>query len=119
MGTVVGAWRLRLLLVLLIFAVSIYSAYGLFGNIVVPEVKEVDDNGYTPTDTDIAYNQSDLGVEESTSFTDVVFGLGDFFTFGNIDNTWVRLTINSVMSIVWISLGYIIFTFIKEWIPFV
>ncbi|MFX0132520.1 MAG: hypothetical protein ACFFDN_02620 [Candidatus Hodarchaeota archaeon] len=119
MGTVVGAWRLKLILILIIFATLIYGSYAVFGNIDVVFYYEGNDTYYGAENQTIGYNQTDLGTEESSGFTDVLFGIGDFFTFGEIDNTWVRLSINVVMGCVWITIGYVIFTFVKEWIPFV
>jgi len=112
MGTVVGAWRLRLIVFLFIMLISVYSANALFINISVAEASfGVDEN--------IELNENDTteGLDKGQSFVDVVFGLGAFLTFDNIENTWARFMINVFVSICWIGIGYIMYTFVKEWIP--
>lgn len=118
MGTVVGVWRLKLILILIVFSSMIYGAYSMFGNIATVEFYGGNSSYYDTSNQTIGYNQTDLGTEESSGFTDVLFGIGNFLTFGEIDNVWARLIINLVMSCIWITIGYLIFTFIKEWIPF-
>lgn len=118
MGTVVGTWRLKLILILVIFSTAVYTANAIFGDLGgnVTEEGYID---YTPEKTNVTYNATDLSTDQGTSFTDVLFGIGDFLTFGSITNTWVRLFFNGVMGIVLITIGYVVFTFIKEFIPFV
>ncbi len=119
MGTVVGSWRLNLILILIIFSTLVYTANAMFGNL----GGNVDENGYfnyTETGGEgLAYNQTSEGTDKGNSFIDAIFGIGNFLTFGSIDNPWARLFFNGVMAIVWLVIGYITFTFIKEFIPFV
>lgn len=113
MGTVVGNWRLKIILLLFILLTSIYIMNGFLWDI------DVDQDGYIASEYNVSYNQSDETQEVSDSFIDVVFGIGDFLTFGNITNTYARIFINLFVSICWIVIGYVMYTFLKEWIPFV
>jgi len=120
MGTVVGTWRLKIILVLIVFSTLIYGSYALFGDITVAETYyEGNDTYYVPANESVEYNATDIGTGEADNFITVMAGVGDFFTFGNIDNVWVRLILNVVMSCVWIAIGYVVFTFFKEFVPFV
>jgi len=118
MGTVVGSWRLRLLLILVIFSTSIYGASAIFSNL----GGNVDENGYynwSESGADLSQNQTNIGETKSQNFIDALMGIGNFLTFGVVDNPWARIFLNSIMGLVWITIGYLIFTFVKEWIPFV
>jgi hypothetical protein len=112
MGTVVGQWRLKAIIVLFLTMIVIYTCYGYFSNIDVSsyDVGSVDD--YT-----IDENDTTKGLESSQSFWDVVLGLGDFLSFGLITNIWARFVVNLFVSVCWIVIGYIGYTFVKEWIP--
>ena len=117
MGTVVGTWRLKLMIVLITFITCIYTA-----NAFLMDDSEYIKDGYynyNNTDVDLGYNASDEGIDSGDNFINVIFGIGDFLTFGVIDNTMIRLFLTSVTSFTFIGIGYIIYTFIKEWIPFV
>lgn len=120
MGTVVGSWRLKLILILVIFSSLMYLANALFGNLAEGNVNE---EGYivynVDNATEINYNESDLGVKNSNSFVDVLLGFGNFLTFSSVTNPWARLLLSSIMGVVLITIGYLIFTFVKEWIPLV
>jgi hypothetical protein len=117
MGTVVGAWRLRLLMILVIFATVMYTINGMFstldGNV---------SDGYityeNTSDYDLSMNDTSAGESQGNSFIDVIGGLGNFLTFGAIDNPWARLFFTTLMTFVGIGIGYIVYTFVKEWIPF-
>jgi hypothetical protein len=118
MGTVVGSWRLKLILILVIFSSLMYTANAMFSNL----GGNVNSDGYityTANTTNIGYNQTDIGSQKSQNFVDVLMGIGDFLTFAVIKNDWARLVLSSIMGLCWLTIGYIIFTFIKEWIPLV
>lgn len=117
MGTVVGSWRLRLIILLFIMITSIYSAYGLFGS-VETLIPSANDSYFDADSGEIVYNSSDA-TDISTDFKDVVFGIGGFLTFADVDNEWARLLLITFVSIIWVTIGYIIFTFVKEFVPFV
>jgi len=114
MGTVVGIWRLKMIIFLFILLTSIYTANAYFGSITIETVD------YSPFEENIVLSENDTteGLDKGQSLIDVVFGIGDFLTFGNIDNFYARLLINVFISICWIGIGYIMYTFVKEWIPF-
>ncbi len=112
MGTVVGEWRLKAIIVLFLTMVCIYSFYGYFSNIDVSSYDVGVVEGYT-----ISENDTTKGLETSDSFWDVVLGMGDFLTFGAFTNIWIRFIVNLFVSVCWIVIGYIGYTFVKEWIP--
>lgn len=116
MGTVVGTWRLRVIIIMFILLTCIYTSYSLFQDIEIGQYN-VDESDYSKIG--IKYNSTDEGEEISDSFIDVIFGIGDFLTFGAIDNFYARLVINIFVSVCWITIGYVLYTFVKEWIPFV
>ena len=113
MGTVVGSWRLKLLLILVILMSIIYTVNGIFYGI------ETDEEGYILNEDIIKENDTAKSIEQSNDFMTVLFGWADFFTFGNIDNPYARIILNLVNTVCLIAIGYILFTFIKEFIPFV
>ena len=119
MGTVVGPWRLKLMIVLIMTATGLYLANAMFYDL----GGTIDESGYLNYSGDnpsiIDYNDTAEGTEMSGSFVDVVFGIGSFLTFGNIDNPWARFILLTTTSLIFVAIGYIIFTFVKEWIPFV
>lgn len=116
MGTVVGTWRLKLILILVIFSTAVYLASAMFSDL----GGTVNDEGYITyanESIDLEYNQTTKGVEKGQSFLNVLGGLGNFLTFGSIDNPWARLFFSGIMGIVGITIGYVVYTFVKEWIP--
>lgn len=120
MGTVVGTWRLHAILVIIVSITLIYTSYAMFS----PEnIGLVNEEGYiiynNSIDNDLGYNETDITVDTGNNFISALVGIGDFLTFGDINNSWVRLIFNIVMLLMWITLGYIIYTFFKEWVPFV
>ena len=121
MGTVVGNWRLRAIIILFIFYVCMYGANALLYDIDTMSDYENDDLvSFEDTNAEILENETDLevsGQDEGNSFIDMLSGLFEFLTFGNIDNTFARLLLNTTMTIITITTTYIIYTFIKEWIP--
>ena len=125
MGTVVGTWRLKAILVILVLISCTYSAYLLFDpNTLAGGIGEINEEGYIAYDestinTTLGYNQTDITVEDSQSFIGVMTGIGNFLTFGDIDNVWIKILFNMIIAMCWIVIGYIIYTFFKEWIPFV
>ena len=122
MGTVVGSWRLRLLIVLIVFIICIYFTNAMFytldGTINEEGFVSYGEENIT-IDGELGYNETDLGTEEGGDFLGILFSVGSFLTFGIIDNTFIRLFFNFVVMFTFISIGYVVYTFIKEWIPFV
>ena len=117
MGTVVGSWRLRLIVVITIFIMCLY-----FTNIIFYNLDEVTEDGYIDWDNqniDLGYNESEIGTEQGTDFISLIVGVGDFLTFGNIDNGFIRIFLNFIVAFSFLAIGYVIYTFIKEWVPLV
>jgi len=116
MGTVVGKWRLKLLLLLLILLTITYTVNGMF----IEVQDSLDTEGYYyPDYKDIEYNDTASATDSGDDFISVLTQLGEFLTFQNIDNAYAMLFLNMFTSVCFISIGYIVFTFIKEFIPFV
>lgn len=113
MGTVVGTWRLKSIIILFLALICIYTCYGFFSDISVSEYNVGETDEYV-----ISENDTTKGLESSNDFWSVVLGLGDFLSFGAFENIYARLVINLFVSVCWISIGYIGYTFVKEWIPF-
>ena len=113
MGTVVGSWRLRILLIFSVFMTCIYTVNGFFYAV------QVDDEGYLYTNSSINYNDTSQSINKSADFMTILAGFGGFFTFENIDNPYARIFLTMVLTVCWITIGYILYTFIKEYIPFV
>ena len=116
MGTVVGKWRLNTMILIFVMLTVMYTINGLFYGI------ETDEYGYIkPTNgEEIEVNETDLtihGKSAGKNFINLMFGIGDFLTFGNIDNEFARFIITLFTSVCWITIGYIIYTFVKEWVP--
>jgi len=112
MGTVVGAWRLRLMIFLIVLLTSVYLINGFFYSI------ETDEAGFIIDETELEYDQKDVGVQKSQGILDVMFGIGAYLTFGNITNVYARIFINLFTTICFLCIGYITYTFVKEWVPF-
>jgi len=123
MGTVVGSWRLKAIIILFVFYVAMYGANALFINIDTMGDFENDDLvSFDETDSKIDDNETDLeisGKDEGNSFIDMITGMFDFLTFSNIDNQYARLVLTTTMAIVTIVTAYLVYTFIKEFIPLV
>jgi len=112
MSGVVGAWRIRLMILLTVILVSMYIVNGFFYNV------DIDNDGYLNNDNlSINYNDTTEGVNEGDNFITFITSLGDYITFGNINNVYARLLINLFSTICFLIIGYIVYTFIKEWIP--
>jgi hypothetical protein len=113
-ATAEGSWRLKTIILLVILLTSIYYINSFFYNV------DIDNDGYiTDTDLELDSNLTDEGVDEGQGFIDILGNIGSYLTFGNIDNFYARLIINLFTTICWIIIGYIIYTFIRDWIPFV
>lgn len=121
MGTVVGSWRLSLLIFLFIFVTSCYSVYGFFGDL--DTAQEINSERLNASynrsawSGGVDYNSTDIGTEKADDFISVMGNIGTFLSFGDIDNEWAKIPLQITITICWITIGYIIYTFIKEWIP--
>ena len=123
MATSEGSWRLKLIIMLTIMLTLLYSSYGVFGSIEVNEFNTFDAN-YTVNDSSSVGSgnlSGDYSYDSSSgqSFIDTLTGFGSFLTFGEIDNFFARMVINTFTSICFICIGYLIYTFIRDWVPFV
>ena len=117
-----ASWRIKTLLVLFVFVTLLYSSYSLFDPSGVTGYNTVDPN-YVPSQTTIT-NQTldetyDYDTEDSQNFIDMLFGFGDFMTFGGVDEYWARMFLNSVTTICFIGIGFVIYLFVRDWVPFV
>jgi len=114
MGTVVGSWRLKTLVSLFIILTLVYTINGFFFDV------ETNEQGYvTSEQITISQNQTEEAEDVSNDFVDMLYGIGSYLTFGNIDNSYARIILNLLTSVCWIIIGYLLYTFIKEFIPFV
>lgn len=113
MGTVVGKWRLNLIISLFVILTMIYLVNGFFYGIQTDEAGYIKDEG----DVNLDDNLTKVGKNQGTGFLDVLFGIGDYLSFGNVDNGYARLILNIFTSCCWICIGYISYTFVKEWVP--
>jgi len=116
MGTVVGAWRLKYIILLFVFVFSVYTMNSFFY-----DVKPATDTVLNPQEViEIATGYKNMN-ETTDKAPDInwLSDLGGFITFANVDNSYARILINLIVAISWFVIGYLIFTFIKEWVPFV
>ena len=116
MGTVVGSWRLKYMIVIFVFLTSIYTSYIFLGNIDKP-AENMDYVTYEDSISQINYNDTSRALKKTNDFWSVFGTLIGLITFSSIDNFYARLFLSLVMSILWIAVGYILYTYIKEWIP--
>jgi len=114
MGSVGGSWRIRYIVLLFILLTSIYTLNSFFYG----EEVEIDADGYIIDKPESKWNDTDLAVKQTESFWDVLFGIGDFLTFGNIENSYARIVINILVIVCWIVIGYLLYTFVSQNIPF-
>lgn len=121
-----GNWRLKTIIILVLFVTTLYSSYGVFGSIqTADEFNEEmidyshgDNSSISNESLDSSYDYTDEK-ESGEGFIDILVGTGNFLTFGDVDNEWARLLFNIVTLICTIVTGYLIYTFIRDWIPFV
>ena len=119
-------WRLKAIIILFVFLTLFYGAYGVFGDIT--QLGDVD------FDAEYNYNESsEIGTydissddayetdESGDDFISMIVNIGKFLTFYDFAeiNTFIFLLFNTVTTICFIVIGYIIYTFIRDWIPFV
>lgn len=119
MGTVVGAWRVNMLIFLTVIVLALYLGNGFFMGIEDSTYRFEDRKSWSANQTQNIVNDTEQSETITKNYKGVAYGLGDYLTFGNIENGYARILINLVSSICWIAIGYIIYTFVKEWVPFV
>lgn len=113
MGTVVGEWRIRFIIFLVVSLTCLYITNSFFYGV------ETDESGFIVDETTTdSYGDEEAGKESSQSFVSILFTAGNYLTFGNIDNVYARIIINIFTTVCWIVIGYILYTFVKEWVPF-
>jgi len=125
MATSEGPWRLKVILILFFFVTMIYGSYGVFGSITTMSDYEYEldygkDNitGQQIGDYNISQNETYSTDESGDDFIGMLTGFGNFATFENVDNVFARMLLTSATSICFIVIGYLIYTFIRDWIPF-
>jgi len=127
LGTIDGSnWRLKSIIVLTLLLTLFYGAYGVFGDIQTASEYNEQLTNYSSTDGEINASGNHTGsfdygseAESGQSFIDVLGGFGSFLTFGEVDNTWARMILNTFTTICFIVIGFLIYTFIRDWIPFI
>jgi len=112
MGSVGGSWRLKYVILLFVMLISMYVMNGMFYE------QETTIEGYIVEDTEINFNDTEQATEEAGDFWGFLYGIGDFLTFGNIENSYARILINILVAVCWIIIGYILYTLITQHIPF-
>lgn len=110
MGSVVGAWRLKTMVFCFIMLTSLYLVQGIFmgvdgDSIDINKVEYSGDYINSSYDTQESFADSIVGVFAFISFTaiELPYGLDWLFTMFGI----VVLIINI----------YLVYTYVKEWIP--
>jgi len=101
-----------------------YGSYGIFGDIQTATEYNEQLTNYTYNESasvgsgnlDETYSYDDT---EGQNFIDLIVGFGSFATFGEIDNTFARLILNLTTTICFIVIGYLIYTFIRDWVPLI
>lgn len=106
----------------LIIVTSIMLSYALFGDIQTSEEFNQELEYDTPDNQQIGgtYNTTGeitTGSEEGQGFVDLLYGAGNFITFGDIDNIYARLLLNTFMTILYFIIGYTIMILVRQWIP--
>ena len=118
-----SAFRIKMIISLFVIVTLLYTSYSVFNPSYIDTTITPDAvSNYTASDgSGVQYNLSDTSeIEgEGSDFIGLIFGLGSFLTFGVIDNSWARLFLNAVNTICFIGIGYTIYLFIRDWIPFV
>lgn len=99
----------------------IYGAYGVFGTIETADEWNENIISYDENSGNVYINNSDAttlsGENEGTDFISMITSFGNFLTFGEIENTWARWLMTTVITIMWIVIGFLIYGFIRDWIP--
>ena len=118
-----ASWRIKTLLVLFVFVTLLYSSYSLFNPSGVTGYNTVDPN-YIPSSSTLNDSSPldetyDYDTEDSQNFIDMLFGFGSFMTFGGVSEYWARLLLNTITTICFIGIGFVIYLFVRDWVPFV
>lgn len=119
-----AGFRIKVLLSLFVIVTLLYSSYSIFNPEDIGDYTSFGNTtNYTASDTTLS-NQSldetyDYNTEDSQNFIDMLFGFGDFMTFGGVEEYWARMFLNSVTTICFIGIGFVIYLFVRDWVPFV
>lgn len=125
MGTVVGSWRLKLMVALILFAGFLGMSYGLFSNIDHTLYTEEHTSTYNTTwDNTIATDPDALNNSSMAIGNDILSIINpanylNIITYEAIEYMPLRVMLNLVNVSIVIAALYIAFTFIKEFVPFV
>lgn len=122
LATVEGSpWRIYSLIFCVIVLFSMYTSYVLFSDIQVAEFNEFGlETGFNNS-IEIVGNGTNVtyGVNQGNDFISILTGIGGWLTFSNIENEYARLLFNVFIYCTWAYIGFLIYTFIRDWIPFV
>ena len=102
----------------------LYTSYGVFNP------SNIDSGYISQGQSQYNYNRSVIGnsslnenyeydAEAGNDFIGMIFGVGSFLTFGGVGDTWVRMVLNTFTTICFIGIGFIIYLFVRDWIPFI
>lgn len=118
-------WRLKAIIILMLVLTLLYGSYSVFGTIQTADEfnQQLINYSYDDNSTiDSTVNQTgtyEYNSDSGQDFISVLTGFGNFITFGEIENTWVRMIFNTFTSICLIVIGFLIYTFVRDWIPFI
>jgi len=119
-----SGFRIKTMIILFIFVTLLYTSYGVFGSIEAPRYAEGNYANYNYNNSQQLDNYTgtdsfDYDPSEGQGFIDFIGNIGSFLTFGNIDNVFARMLINIVNVICFTVLGFLIYLFVRDWVPFV
>lgn len=117
-------WRIKFMLIAFVYLTIIYSAYGVLGDIdnesyfqdPLTNVTDLDDYQGAGISS-VNETNIDASQESGDDFIGMVLGMGNFLTFGNIGNIYARLIFTTINVILGVVFAYIIYTFIRDWMP--
>jgi len=120
-----SGFRIKSIIVLVCFITIIYTAYGVFGSIQVQTYSSSSLTSYDYNRQNTSLDQQTLDenynydTSDSEGFIGMLMNIGSFLTFGNINNAFIRILFNTIILICGLVLGFIIYLFVRDWVPFV
>lgn len=122
-----GTWRLKLIIGLFLVLTLLYTSYAIFDPATLSARYDQNDPNYNPYEPESGtINESsklnedyDYNAEQGNDFIGMIFGFGSFITFAGVGDGMVRLLFNLFTTTCFISIGYVIYSFIRDWVPFV
>lgn len=120
-------WRVKTMIILMVVITMMYTSYGFFKDVGMIDysIYQNDDALFDNASTSGAigngsFNESyEYDTTQGQSFIDIIGGIGDFLTFGAIGDGLARLFLSTVVVICYSMIAIIIYTFVRDWVPFV